>query len=124
MRRAAIGIVAAAIVVAAVVAGEVAGRTKWAGTAVETSFYSKGVRGRLRRDDPRPPPPRRVRRRRVLERLLPPDEPGRNRAAERRVGRRERACERAHLRVAAARGVQPPADLLRLLRRRGRHALP
>lgn len=47
MRRATIGIVAAALVVAAVVAGEVAGRTKWTGTTAETSFYSHGVRGRV-----------------------------------------------------------------------------
>jgi len=47
MRRAAIGLVAAAIVAAAAVAGELAARTKWEGTAVETSFYSKGVRGRV-----------------------------------------------------------------------------
>jgi len=47
MRRAAIGVVAAALVTAAVVVGELAARPQWAGTAVETSFYSKGVRGRV-----------------------------------------------------------------------------
>ena len=47
MRRAAIGLVAAALVAAAVVAGEVSGRAMWAGTTAETSFYSKGVRGRV-----------------------------------------------------------------------------
>jgi hypothetical protein len=232
MKRAAIALVAAGVAAAFVVVGELAARTHRAGTAIETSFYSHGVRGRvhlsvylpagyererypvvyflhglpagsrayqgfdflqlaldkvgkpaifvaaqgardsdsdpeyldwgpgrnwetavgvelprfvdsrfrtirsrrcraivglsarLRRHAARAPPPRRVRRRRVLERLLPPDEPERDGAARRRLGRRERSRERPHVRQPAPRRVQPPSDILRVLRRRGRHALP
>jgi putative tributyrin esterase len=47
VRRAAIGLLVAAAAVALVAVGELAARTHRAGTAVETSFYSRGVRGRV-----------------------------------------------------------------------------
>jgi enterochelin esterase-like enzyme len=47
MRRIAIGAVAFAAAVALLVAGELAAREQRSGTALETSFYSRGVRGRI-----------------------------------------------------------------------------
>ena len=79
---------------------------------------------RLRRHAPRHSPPRGLRRRGVVERVLPPDEPERHRPARPRLAGGERESERTHVRPDPAPRLPPPADLLRLLRRPRRHALP
>src|SRR5207248_7205219 len=61
---------------------------------------------------------------RVVERLLPPDEPGGHGAARPGLARGERARERAHVRLDAAAGLYTASDLLCVLRRSRGQALP